>query len=58
MLGRLGSVLLLTPRTSLAPVADARLRANAGAIDTLHVIGGAGAVSDAVLAAARSAAGL
>jgi putative cell wall-binding protein len=58
MLARFGSVMLLTPGTSLAPAAKTALEANATSIDSVFILGGDSAVSDAVAAAARMAAGL
>ncbi len=58
MLARFGSVMLLTPGTSLAPAAKTALEANAASIDSVFILGGDSAVSDAVAAAARNAAGL
>jgi putative cell wall-binding protein len=58
MLGTFDSVMLLTPSASLDPYARGALAANRDQIDTLHIVGGASAVSDGVAAAARAAAGL
>jgi putative cell wall-binding protein len=46
--GKVGSVMLLTPPSSLAPATAAALEANADAIDTVTFFGGTGAVSTAV----------
>ncbi len=48
MLGSIDSVLLLTPPTTLASAAQERLADNKDAIDTVHYIGGTGAVSQGV----------
>lgn len=58
MLGRLGSVMLLTLPTSLPWDTQAALQANAGAIDAMFIFGGTGAVSTTVEQAARAAAGV
>jgi len=58
MLGRLGSVMLLTTPSALHPAAQAKLTENAALIDTLFVVGGEGAVSSGTLQAAKTAAGL
>lgn len=49
-LGRLGAVALLTPPTTLAPAAAGKLDDNAGAIDTVYILGGPAAVSASVKA--------
>lgn len=58
MLGRFGTVMLLTQSTALHPAAAAVLSKNADEIETAFVIGGTGAVSPAVEAAVKAAAGL
>ncbi len=58
MLGRLGSVMLLTPGTTLAPETKAALQSNADDIDSVFILGGTPAISDTVAAAVRAAAGL
>ncbi len=58
MLGRMGTVMLLTPSDVLAPEVKTVLQNNASSIDTLFIMGGTAAVSDSVAAQARAAAGL
>lgn len=58
MLGRFGTVMLLTPSTSLHPAAASVLSDNASEIEAMHIIGGTGAVSTTVEAQAKAAAGL
>ena len=58
MLGANDSVMLLTTSTSLDPYAKTALTTNRNSIDTVHIVGGTSAVSDAVAAAVRTAAGL
>jgi len=48
-LGRLGTVVLLTPSTWLVPEAEAKLTDNAADIDTVFILGGPSAVSSTVL---------
>ncbi len=56
MLGAYGCPLLLTRSTVLSEAADLELRAWRPAVSFLHVVGGTGAVSDAVKDAAANAA--
>jgi putative cell wall-binding protein/Tol biopolymer transport system component len=58
VLGRNGSVMLLTPSTTLAWPAKSKLMTYADAIDTVYFFGGTAAVSDAVKTAAESAVGM
>ena len=58
MLGHYGSVMLLTPSASLALEAQAKLSDNADDIATVFILGGPGAVSEAVRGAVKAAAGL
>jgi subtilisin family serine protease/putative cell wall-binding protein len=58
MLGVYDSVMLLTPSTLLDPYAKSALTTNRNSIDTVHIVGGTSAISDAVAAAVREAAGL
>lgn len=58
MLGRIGSVMLLTLPASLPGDTQAALQTNAGSIDALFIFGGTGAVSTAVELAAKAAAGV
>ncbi len=57
LLGRQGSVMLLTPSTSLSAPAANLLSANKMGIDTVYYFGGTVAVSDSVKAAAESVLG-
>lgn len=58
MLGSRGSVLLLTQANTLSGDAKTTLQTNAEDIDCILIIGGKGAVSDAVKVAAEAASGL
>lgn len=58
MLGRLGTVMLLTRSDTLAPEVKTVLEANASDIDTVFIIGGSSAVTDTVANAVKVAAGL
>lgn len=58
MLGRLGSVMLLTPPDTLAPEAKAALEDHAAEIDSAFIIGGTAAVNDDVEAAIKAALGM
>ncbi|MBN2848788.1 MAG: cell wall-binding repeat-containing protein [Coriobacteriia bacterium] len=58
MLGRLGSVMLLTRPDALSFEAEAALYGNRAVIETMFIFGGDAAVSDEVEEAARAAAGL
>lgn len=58
MLGARGSVLLLVRADGLSPEVAARLLENAGAINTVHIFGGTGAVSAATEDDVRRATGI
>jgi hypothetical protein len=58
MLASFNSVMLLTRSAALSQSARTMLETHAGSIDTLQILGGTGAVSPAVEAAARTATGL
>lgn len=58
MLGSFKSVMLLTQSETLAPEAKAALQSNADEVLTMYIIGGTGAVSEAVVYYAQLAAGL
>ena len=58
MLGRMGTVMLLTPSTTLAPETGAALQSNADDIESVFILGGTPAISTGVAAAVRAAAGL
>lgn len=57
MLGAARTVMLLTPGTSLASDSRSALAENADMIGLVHIIGGTGAVSDAVVDQVRTALG-
>ena len=58
MLGAMGSVMVLTPSDTLAPETEGVLTDNASEIGTVRIMGGTGALSDAVVTAIRAALGL
>lgn len=58
MLGRLGTVMLLTRSDTLAPEVNTVLEVNSSVIQSVFIIGGTSAVSPAVEASVKTAAGL
>ena len=57
-LGMQRTVLLLTPMSSLASEAEAKLTANKASIDTARFLGGTAAVSGAVMTKVKTILGL